>query len=70
MINPVRACHGGRFIGGAIIHDQPFDHVESSHDPRQCSQRDCEGSGFIQTGNLDDQLHQPASFTRRPGSLL
>jgi hypothetical protein len=57
MVDAMAKSNPGGVVGGSVIDDQPFHGVESLHGSRKIGQCDSQCFGFIETGDLDDQLH-------------
>ena len=62
----VGPSHLDRLIGRSVVDDQPLDRVEAVELAGEVGQRRREGRLFVQTGNLDDELHlwRPAARRR------
>jgi hypothetical protein len=67
VIGPVGARHLDGAVGGPVVDDEPFHHVDAGKLPRQRVQRRADGGLLVETRDLDDQLaHHAHSGTILP----
>jgi hypothetical protein len=57
VVHTVPASHLDRSVGRPVVHDQPLDPIEPSYLARQLGKQPGEQLLFVETGDLDDQLH-------------
>src|SRR5580692_711905 len=57
VVDPVLARDLNRAVGRAVVDDQPLDGVEPWDRARQRGERHRELGFLVETGNLDDELH-------------
>ena len=56
VVDAVRPRHLRGGVVGAVVDHQPLDAVDAGDPPRQVGQRGGQRLGFVQAGNLDDEL--------------
>ena len=65
MVDAAATGDLGSTVAAAVVYHQHFDLVDSRDLPRQGSERGRQRGGFIEAGNLDDELgHRRASLNR------
>jgi hypothetical protein len=61
-MDAMRPRHFYRVIDATIIDNQPFDLINAGDGCRKFGKRTGQGFRFVQTGYLNNEFHQAASF--------